>query len=507
MRGGVLTKTTDEPIDDQISRILSNSTFRLVSHGTYGFVYTVTYQGEDSGFMDFEHDTMAKTFIIKLVPLDMRMSHRVDGKISRSSDLIYLKREVIFQRKVYKQSLEKHQCAPCPAVLYDFIYTAPELEQIFPDVFSYYYVGSELEPGPFIPKEERDDLRIGVIFMEFINGPSGAVTLEEAVMSDPTLEQRKSAEAARLYCMVLECGVDHRDAHMKNFLLNERGELKIIDFGVAEEISPKETDQYRRWIKECEEGYCTELQKAIRSANPSFWFLKHFSIGPLPRKIDKAALCKDGLCTKEINVRHEEERQSEMKAREQERVRAQERETMMVKRAYKNEAKYDEQTKGMDPREATLFRASMREHETYEPETYEPADIPDPPKAKRVLTEIPKNAREKTAQEKLQQQGEAKRLLAEQKQRALLLETKREPMIPLSNLTTSTLKQLKEEIIHLKGYLPTLKDLIPFSTVTSKFLSEEKEKNIYISYLSKIHEKRGGTRKRRRKYTKKISQF
>ena len=55
MRGGVVSKIDDEPLNDQIHRILSQSTFEYISCGTYGFVFKVTYRGADSGFINPEN--------------------------------------------------------------------------------------------------------------------------------------------------------------------------------------------------------------------------------------------------------------------------------------------------------------------------------------------------------------------------------------------------------------------------------------------------------------------
>jgi hypothetical protein len=54
MRGGVVSKITDEDIRDQVYRILSHPLTKIeyMSRGRYGQLFRVTYSGTDSGFID-----------------------------------------------------------------------------------------------------------------------------------------------------------------------------------------------------------------------------------------------------------------------------------------------------------------------------------------------------------------------------------------------------------------------------------------------------------------------
>lgn len=211
MYGGVLSRIpTEESLDDHVRRIITNSRRELISHGMYGFVYSVAY--EDSGFMDYERGILATTFVMKLIPIDMYMAHHIDGEYARrTNDLRYVKREIAYQRKVYKESLEKHGCAPCPAILHSLVFTVNDVDTLFPGEFSYAY--GEDRPMVFTRNKE---LRVGVLFMEYME--PNPRSLYKEFLKDKTIVEQKKGEATRLYCMALECGVNHRDAHLKNFL-------------------------------------------------------------------------------------------------------------------------------------------------------------------------------------------------------------------------------------------------------------------------------------------------
>ena len=224
MRGGVLSRLpTEESLDSHVKRIIHNSRHELISHGKYGFVYRLDFDGE-SGFIDYERGIPATTFVIKLIPIDMYMAHRIDNDYARrTNDLLYVTKEIAYQRKVYKESLEKHGYAPCPAVIHHFVYTVGELDTLLPDQFLY-MLGDD---RPMVRTDDKT-LRVGVLFMECMPGNSRSLYKES--LKDKSIVAHKKEEATRLYCMALECGINHRDAHLKNFLINKVYQIYMNKF-------------------------------------------------------------------------------------------------------------------------------------------------------------------------------------------------------------------------------------------------------------------------------------
>ena len=363
MRGGVISRVpTLESLDEHVKRIIRNSRRELISHGMYGFVYSVAY--EDSGFMDYEYGIPATTFVMKLIPIDMYMAHHIDGEYARrTNDLLYVTREIAYQRKVYKESLEKHGYAPCPAVIHHFVYTVGELDTLLPGEFSYMY-------GDDRPMVRTDDktLRVGVLFMECMPGTR---SLFKESLKNKSIVAQKKAEATRLYCMALECGINHRDAHLKNFLINDEGRLTLIDFGVAEPLTEKERGVLA--LIPPDESEDTELRDELRKLYKHAWFLSDpFRIAPYPPPLPEevAEQCKDGICLLEFNEEGSAEERvirerltqrlrDEHGALERKRIEDREVEDILAKRR---------PPEPKDPREATLFRAAQREKEGIERE-------------------------------------------------------------------------------------------------------------------------------------------
>jgi hypothetical protein len=288
MQGGVLSKvkTLKTTIEYDMSFILSNSTLEVLSHGAYGFACKVIMNpGIPSGFID-EDGTPVTTFIIKLVPLEMLMAHK-DGKWSRSSTMEKFTLEVSLQRKVYKESLRKHAYAPCPALLHHVMFTVGKLNTLLPGEFSYGF----LVDGNIIETENKT-LRVGVIFMEFSSSSQG--TLDNAVKRGHTTLEERQGEATRLYCMALECGVNHRDAHPKNFLIDDKGRLKLIDFGIAKQITKEEKEETDvvSLIPHTASNDCEELRDELkRLYKEDAWFLREpFSIDSYTTKVAKEAV-------------------------------------------------------------------------------------------------------------------------------------------------------------------------------------------------------------------------
>ena len=549
MRGGVLSKVTDEPLDEHVKRIIRESRLELVSHGMYGFVFSVTLDG-DSGFMDYQYGRLATTFVMKLIPIDMYMAHRIDGKYARrTNDLRYVKRETSCQRKVYKESLEKHGYAPCPAVLHQFVYTLGELEQLLPDQFSYAY--GEEKPMVYTHNKE---LRIGVIFMEYMNGQPRSLYKES--LKDKTIIEQKKGEATRLYCMALECGVNHRDAHLNNFLINDQNELTLIDFGIANLLTPEEN--ILALIPEGE-SHDTALRDALRtlSTGSNTWFLTDpFHIAPYPPPLSEEVVerCKDGLCSLDFDPR---EGAAEEKANRRilaERARAKQN-ALERKRKYDGErailyreaeailAQRRQLKESKDPIEETRERAARREKDApeidaiveeliekkrirAEEERLAKQDALE--RERRVVQQKEEKAAEKSARKAAWDRKQAEQLAAEEARVEAWMHahpeahgtrreeahgTRREeahgtrvraekvraplhknaPTIPKERLNDATLEELKAEIIHVRGDLP---DLSEFNGLHFK-----DEKQMYLYYLSNIN--RGGTRKRIKVRTRK----
>ena len=371
MRGGVLSRVDTRTLDEHFKYILSNSTLELKSHGEFGFAGKVTMkEGFVSGFLD-EDEIPVTTFIIKLVPLDMLMAHHSDRKWSRSSDISYFYREIQFQQKVYEESLVKHHYSPCPALLHHSLYTVEEVDKLFPGEFLYAYDD--------VPTRDQD-LRIGILFMEFACSAQG-LTLLDAVKSGVTTIEERKGEATRLYCMALECGVNHRDAHRENFLIDNKGRLKLIDFGVAEELKKEQHDRFNALIKDvADEETVTALQDELKKLfrEDKFfkkypWFLSDpFTIGPYPDQLpaDLVERCKHGICIIEINDQEEQGRKREMNERktlELERIEMVKREREELGRKAIEDREIDkildrEYPPPKDPREATQFRIEREKY-------------------------------------------------------------------------------------------------------------------------------------------------
>ena len=282
MIGGLLSRVdTSRTMNDQMLFILSNSTIEVLSHGVYGFACKVTMNpGKDSGFID-EDENPVTTFVIKLVPLDMRMAHRSDRQWSSQSTIEKLKDEVSLQSHVYKESLRKHAYSPCPALIhYLDNYTVGQLDKLLPGEF-FYRVGKT---------EVHDEtLKLGVIFMEFSSSPQG--TLYDAVKRGYTTLEEKQGEATRLYCMALECGVNHRDAHPNNFLIDDKGRLKLIDFGIAKQLTEEEKEVVPL-IPHTSSNDCEDLRHELKKLyKEDAWFLHApFSIDSYTTKVAKEAV-------------------------------------------------------------------------------------------------------------------------------------------------------------------------------------------------------------------------
>jgi serine/threonine protein kinase len=315
MRGGVVSKTSSEPLNDHIHRILSQSTFHYISCGTYGFVFRVTYLGAaHSGFINPETGEEVREFVIKVQSLNMGMSYK--GESDHVSSIISwdkLTREVSLQKKLYETSLEKFGNAVCPAILYYEGLTLNQLETYIKDQFIYKFHG-------IIPQEHYDSYNVAIILMEFV--PSS--DLNDALNSLPTkttedhraywrrLQDLKN-KAFTIYCMTLLCGINQNDVFGRNFLLDKNDRVTIIDFGVAGELDTKTLTVIEGLVDACranlsDKKALRELKVYLISLDPTLndWlFQRGYSTQPystelldfplsLPDKVVES--CKSGLC-------------------------------------------------------------------------------------------------------------------------------------------------------------------------------------------------------------------
>jgi serine/threonine protein kinase len=91
--------------------------------------------------------------------------------------------------------------------------------------------------------------------------------------------------------MALECGVNHRDAHTNNFLIDDKGRLKLIDFGIAKTLTEKEKEVVPL-IPFIATDDCEELRDALEDLyKKDAWFLREpFSIDSYTTKVAKEAV-------------------------------------------------------------------------------------------------------------------------------------------------------------------------------------------------------------------------
>ena len=421
MRGGVLTRTRTDPLDTHVKQIIQESRLELFSHGTKGIVYKVHYPGADSGFLDVLTGRPATTFIMKIIPVDMLILFK-NEYIDRSGNLRHIKQEVYAQSKVYKDSLDNHGCAPCPAVLHDFVYTVKELQ--FMNASYAYGFDTVVE----VPTQDQD-LRAGVIFMECVS----STTLTKMTRT-PNLSQRR--DAIRLLFMALECGIDHGDPVTDNFLVDDTGQLTLIDFGSSKQLSPEETSRLKRMDM-------TELQREFtKRYKVHTWLLEEpFEMGPYPPRLSPKTVeqCREGLCYLDIeeglltneHARYHElyERQERIKDRQRERERDQQREKRERERERQRERERDEKETKRQKRNPAIQRKIDELLQTH----YTPKDLPD------------------------------------------------------------DIEELKEEIIRLKGYLPPIKYLELFNEGDERSIYIS-----YLTKIAEQKRQKAGTRRKYR---------
>jgi serine/threonine protein kinase len=237
MKGGVVSKVSRESLNDQIHRILSQSTFEYISCGTFGFVFKVTYTGDEPpGFVNPETGEEVREFVMKVQSINVGMSYKGESDhVSKTISWDSLISEVSLQQQLYKTSLEKFGYAVCPAILYYEGLTLNELEAYIKDQFIYKFRG-------IIPEEHYDSYNVAIILMEFV--PSSDLASYQYVPgTDLRTYYRRIQDlknkAFTIYCMTLLCGINQNDVFGRNFLLDKNDRVTMIDFGVAGDLDKK----------------------------------------------------------------------------------------------------------------------------------------------------------------------------------------------------------------------------------------------------------------------------
>jgi len=338
MRGGVVSRVNQsEPLKDQVDRILAESKFDFIQRGTFGFVFKVTYNGaEPSGFIDFETGIPSTVFVLKVQAMDFEMSLNSDNPsnlLSYSKRITWdkLTQEVKLQKDLFERALDNTFRPPCPAILDFRSITLEKLESYIKGQVLY-----EDQHEAILPTE-YSEYNAGMILMEFVPAPDVS-TLSVMNYDDiyfPRFQEIRN-KAFRTYCTALQCGVDQVDVLPQNYLFGENGTITMIDFGIAQELKPKEASELMAFIDEAEKGDPSDKKKRqyihlktfLRKRNFRFdkWMLDDTygitCFDPVkPLEIDSkiSEQCKGGLCT----IRYPAERKRTPQQIETRRVRLQ----------------------------------------------------------------------------------------------------------------------------------------------------------------------------------------
>ena len=254
MRGGVVSKITDEDIDDMVDKILGHPDTRIdyISRGTYGEVFRVTYPG-DSGFVD-DKQKEVNVFILKVQGIDMRLKHvsepepdaseaeyeeRVDFyPYSLKIEWDELDKEVRLQQEIYTCALGKGWMPPCPAILFYGSITAEKFERYAPGQLVYKDGYGRLEDVEPIKSRDFKHYRMGIILMEYVDAVD--LSSDQAQPRYVAKYQEIEDKALRTYVTALQCGVLQGDPKPQNFLLTEDDNVVLIDFGIARRLRPTE---------------------------------------------------------------------------------------------------------------------------------------------------------------------------------------------------------------------------------------------------------------------------
>ena len=278
MRGGLIIKRSAEPIQIQTHRILSKSKIEYLSRGRFGFVFKVTYEGEEhSGFVD-ENGVEVRVFILKVQGIDMRMKRTEDlepvkreveydshdglfpySSIVEWSDVV---REAKLQQQIYERALDKQLMPPCPAILFYGSITADNFEKNTKVKLVY---KSRLEKDP-INSRDLKAYRMAIILMEYVHGKDLVAIPDEVYLPRA---QELINKAFRTYVTALKCGVLQGDPQAQNFLLSG-DDVTLIDFGAARKLLSIESRELEPIIQNVEQGKtsCRPLIKKLLDMEP-----------------------------------------------------------------------------------------------------------------------------------------------------------------------------------------------------------------------------------------------
>ncbi|MEM0366472.1 MAG: Kae1-associated kinase Bud32 [Acidilobaceae archaeon] len=105
---------------------------------------------------------------------------------------------------------------------------------------------------------------IGLIVMEYIEG----VTLKDYTNIDQVKAVEYSRVAGRIIGMLHKAGVSHGDPTTSNFIVSKSGELKLVDYGLAdftEDVEDLAVDihLYRRAVESTHAGIAYDMYEAF----------------------------------------------------------------------------------------------------------------------------------------------------------------------------------------------------------------------------------------------------
>jgi len=264
-KGGVVTKKRGD-ILEMFKTVMKNSTFEYFNSGANGYIFVVTFQGEDSGFVDLQHKRIVKNFIIKIIPFDITLRWTGQDKIVTPSDQTEFDKEIAIQTHLYKTSLKNFFTAICPAILGSFKLLVQDLPTLFPQTF--------LDGLRFLHQGKPDNgfnKTLGILFMESFAPCKSLYStsmLNETVWLQPFV-QEKIKKARRLLFMAYECGVSHADYHLGNILDVEP--MMLIDFGRSKLVSPEDRTVFIQQLKlsDVKKDYTIPILILIDDISPS----------------------------------------------------------------------------------------------------------------------------------------------------------------------------------------------------------------------------------------------
>lgn len=327
MKGGVVSKIDREPLHIKSDRILSDplTTIDYLSRGTFGFVFKVTYNGEEpTGFVD-EHGNEVRVFILKVQSIDMRMKRTEDKDEDEDEDSnelpVYSKKveweqvvnEVTLQQKIYECALKNDLMPPCPAILFYGSITAEQFETYKKGYFVY-------KEDEIIRPQDYNSLRVSIILMEYVHANDLTAIPHEIYL--PKYQEIRD-KSFRTYVTALQCEVLQRDPNPQNFLLSDDGIITMIDFGAARKLYHTESRELKPLIQKAEDGQCKPLIRKLLDMEPEDekykilekWLFRPeeslrgiriaptlTTLAPAIKLPEELARCKEGIC----NIKKEE---------------------------------------------------------------------------------------------------------------------------------------------------------------------------------------------------------